>query len=145
MDCLRKRYKLENLVRKKYPYLLIEPAGDYTMLDCIPKGWANITLKTFKQINRVLKKYMIPVSEFTIDDMKEKYGSLVVYWSFKFEWDENPVNEYNYVSGIAWKEINDILYDVEFKSTKVCQGCGKRMKYNERNFCMRCKDKYGIK
>ena len=145
MDCLRKRYKLENLVRKKYPYLLIEPAGDCTMLDCIPSGWSDIALKTFKKINKVLKKYAIPVSEFTIDEIKEKYESLVVYWSFKFEWDENPVNEYNYVSDIALKEIDDILYDTEFKSTRVCQGCGKRMKNNQRIFCTRCRDKYGIK
>lgn len=102
---------------------------DYTLLDCIPKGWKKaFGLQMAEEIQEYLNT--LPKKErkkFIITQIKEKYGSLRIYM--------------NYYT----KELDKIISKYEKLSEITCVICGQKATYMSVGYilpyCDNCKNK----
>lgn len=113
----------------KYPFLRIKDNSVYpwlntekveeTWLDDLPEGWFNaFCIEMCDELLAALGKY---VNDFIIIQVKEKYGSMVVYarWSDKERTEEEQK---------ALNKVSDTVYDILYKymdlSYHTCVRCG---------------------
>lgn len=110
--------KQEENVRliERYPFLKICEGEDWdegyndTKLDWMPLGWRKKFGETMcQEIADTLTEYGVPLDEYYICDIKEKFGALRWY-------DGN--------SGDAYNAVNDIIDKYEVISERTCICCG---------------------
>lgn len=92
---------------QKYPFLQTKDfqgnkTFECTWLDFMPEGWKQCFGELLcEDILKVLQKYLVPIEEFTIIDIKEKFGTLRVYWSGSAEYEcelEDVIDKYEHLS-----------------------------------------------
>lgn len=109
---------------ERFPFLECKPENDWcydnsgNWLNDLPLGWKQIGLKMFTEIKNCLVKNNIPLECFIIQQLKEKWGELRLYWAL-----ESPAKEE------CIKEIDDIIDKYEDISYNTCVECGKPAKY----------------
>lgn len=88
--------------------------------DFLPKGWTDTFIPEMKkELADVLGSY---VDDFTVFQIKEKYGALRMYWSWADrDYDENEVKDLKELT----KEIQTLISKYEKISEKTCVACGK--------------------
>ncbi len=88
--------------------------------DFLPDGWTSTFIPELKkEIADVLGSY---VDDFAVFQIKEKYGSFVMYWSWADrDYDDNEANDLRALTN----EIETIISKYETISTKTCAVCGK--------------------
>lgn len=102
-DCIKKNKELI----QKYPFLQTKDfqgnkTFECTWLDFMPEGWKQCFGELLcEDILKVLQKSSISLEDFTILDIKEKFGTLRVYWTGSNELEcelEDIINKYEYLS-----------------------------------------------
>lgn len=88
--------------------------------DFLPEGWTDTFIPEMKQeLANTLGSY---VDDFTVFQIKEKYGVVRMYWSWADrDYDENEIKDLNSITN----EIGDIIRKYENISEKTCAVCGK--------------------
>ena len=88
--------------------------------DFLPEGWTDTFIPEMKrELANVLGSY---IDDFTVFQIKDKYGSLRVYWSWA---DRNYTNDEAKDIGILTTDIKAIIRKYEKISEKTCVVCGK--------------------
>ena len=111
---------------EEFPFLECQPENDWcygnsddiNWFHNLPKGWEQLGLKMFSEIKDCLVKYNIPLECFIIQQLKEKWGELRLYWALKCPAKKECI-----------KEIDDIVDKYEDVSYNTCIECGKQAKY----------------
>lgn len=108
-DWLKDNQEENKKLIEKFPYLAIEK-GYYksTRLDCVLKGWKEITIQMCEDLNEVLGNFK---EEFYIMEMKEKWGMLQVY--------------HGALPEEIYDEIEQIINEYQDISFHTCYICGK--------------------
>lgn len=127
-------------ISKKLPFL--DFSEDFSViytLNEIPEGWTNMTLLMFLEIQRFLDTNDIPSQAFHVLQVKEKYGSLSLYYSLDNEYikyDENIMNiseKYRtlskHVCMMCGRPHTHFLTKTSYIGP-VCQSCYHMMNYN---------------
>ena len=85
----------------------------------IPDGWVNTFITDMKiELANVLGSY---VDDFIVRSLKEKYGVLRIYWTWKDrDYDDNESEDLELLT----KEIEDIISKYENISKNTCVVCG---------------------
>ena len=92
-------------MNRRYPFLT-DPDGETSWIHCMPEGWwISFGEQMCEEIQQKIDE--TKDEDFTILDLKEKYGSLRLY------------------PAATTKDIDDIIDKYEFISRKVCCICGK--------------------
>lgn len=104
----------------QYPFISLytpeeEPYYDRTQLDFIPDGWKDFVLKMCQEIADYLTEKKVPLNEFCIADMKEKWGKLYIYPCWQLS-EDTPKEVPDHVDSIIDKYHE--------KSAHVCIICG---------------------
>lgn len=93
---------------KKYPFLRLHNLFEYTWLDYMPEGWKQCFGELLcEDILKHLQKSLIKPEDFKITDIKEKYGTLRLYY-------------FNEIEG-----LDEIIMKYEHLSAHTCIHCGK--------------------
>jgi len=89
-------------------------------VDFLPDGWVDTFIPEMKkELASALGSY---VDDFTVFQIKEKYGALRMYWSWADrDYDESEVKDLKELTN----EIYDIIRKYESISEKTCVVCGK--------------------
>ena len=87
----------------------MEKVNNYEWVYSIPQGWEELARRMIAECEAIDSTY-------TIDDLKEKFGSMRVY-SHCQSWYDNEINDY----GRAIENIED---KYETLSTRTCCACG---------------------
>ena len=92
------------------PYLVNHDGSPYDFSDDVGSGWGNILRNAFKQIAEAFDKAGADFSEFSVSQIKEKFGALRIY------------------VGALDTDIADQVYkiidDAEVESERTCEWCG---------------------
>ena len=92
------------------PYLVNYDGTPYDFACDVGKGWSDILANAFKQIAEVFDKAGADFSEFSVSQIKEKFGTLRIY------------------VGALDADIADQVYkiidDAEVESERTCELCG---------------------
>jgi hypothetical protein len=118
----------ENKIIKKYPNLFGEPPYDpMKTLICfgfeVDDGWMPILEELFEKIDKVTKENNLDI---TIVQVKEKFGSLRVYW---------------HGSDTENDDISNLIWEAEKQSACTCEKCGKPGTMQTDGWmCVRCED-----
>lgn len=88
--------------------------------DFLPEGWTDTFIPEMKkELARMLGNY---VDDFVVFQIKEKYGTMRMYWSWADrDYDENEIED---LKGIT-SEIEAIVKKYETISENTCVVCGK--------------------
>lgn len=88
--------------------------------DFLPDGWTNTFIPEMKkELARVLGGY---IDDFTVFQIKDKYGSMRMYWSWA---DRDYTNDEARDIGILTTDIEAIIRKYEKISEQTCVVCGK--------------------
>ena len=100
-------------------------------------GWLSI-IETFLEKASAYQEYI------KIVQIKEKFGSLRIYYSYReddeFEWDDIDSAKKEEI----YEMVSSLVHEAEFKSSIACIGCGteenvvKRISYDK--YCTTCYD-----
>ena len=92
------------------PYLVDQDGTPYDFTYDVGKGWSGILANAFKQIAEAFDKAGANFSEFSVSQIKEKFGALRIY------------------CGALDTDIADQVYkiidDAEVESERTCEWCG---------------------
>ncbi len=119
---------IEETLREKYPDVdvnqhiwneLINVNNEYEA------GWHNLIIELIGKIEEIYKKNNVDISEFKIDEIREKYGQL----------------RFDAVSSIS--EVYNIISQYENKADTICDQCGEKGSLCEKNgwletLCEKC-------
>lgn len=118
---------------EEYPFLIDwnEPCDsdertyEYTLLDDMPKGWKiAFGEQLCKEIKEALIEEGIPIEEYKVLQVKEKFGGL--------RWYDN-----------AYGKVQEVISKYEDLSYKTCVGCGSKATFRSTGwvlpFCDECK------
>lgn len=83
----------------------------------IDPGWEHILYDTLEKIQLFLKSKKLPLSHFRIDQVKEKFGQLNIYFSI-------PVDDEGVYLADIYDDIRNIISEGERQSKITCQECG---------------------
>lgn len=127
--------------QKKYPYLYeiadLDPGESWK--DCINPGWHAHFLKTMDCINEVLSEDGIPLNAFNIDQLKEKFGAVRMYWHL----DDDCVGEV--VRARIESEIEDLVDELSSETENICCECGNPATHRSTGwvlpYCRRCAER----
>lgn len=115
---------------EKWPHLY---DGDEPYEFPVGEGWLNICGRTFERIVGIYRKHEIPLGQFAVIQIKEKFGGLRIY-----------------TGGIpeeAYHEVEDAIVDAEAESYETCEACGSpgRIRYGNwwRTLCDRHAEEAG--
>lgn len=88
--------------------------------DFLPDGWTNTFIPEMKkELANVLGSY---VDDFTVFQIKEKYGVMRMYWSWADRnYDGNEVEDLKTLTN----KIEAVIHKYESISEKTCAVCGK--------------------
>ena len=93
------------------PYLVNQDGTPYDFTYDVGKGWAEILANAFRQIAEAFDKAGANFSEFSVGQIKEKFGGLRIY------------------CGALGADIADQVYKIideaEGESERTCEWCGK--------------------
>ena len=78
--------------------------------DALPKGWRAITLALDDAINKLIDKGT--VKNFTVEELKEKYGQIRLYYDATTDSKE------------AYDELENVIDDYSYISSYTCASCG---------------------
>ncbi|MFL0194333.1 hypothetical protein ACJDU8_01900 [Clostridium sp. WILCCON 0269] len=126
---------IEETLKEKYSFInmdnhiwnqLVNTANEY---GC---GWHDLIIELIEKIENIYKENNVDISEFKIDQIREKYGGL----------------RFDALSSI--KEVYHIISKYEDKSDTICDECGKIGSLCEKNgwletLCEECACKNGYK
>lgn len=99
------------------------------MFNLLPEGWVKTFVPQMKdQLFKALGSY---VDDFVLLDVKEKYGQIRMYWTWKTI--EHSVSEVNDLIEIQ-KEIEDIIFYYENVSENTCAFCGNKTNYFSKRY-----------
>ena len=122
----------------KYPFLLpLDYQGKvpkdydftYTEVDMVPKGWHNLIVDMSSEIIAYLRRQNFDPYLFHIDQLKEKFGSIRLYYSL------------HYADHSDDEGIDDIIEKYEEISEHTCCECGKEATLMSKGWiCPYCKD-----
>lgn len=133
-----KRVARNSLLVMNYPFLLpLDYQGKvpkdydftYTEIDMLPKGWHSIMCDMCVDLLGYFKDHNIDPYAFHIDQLKEKFGSIRLYYSLHFEdkFDDEGIDE--------------IIRKYEELSEHTCCECGKEATLMSKGWiCPYCKD-----
>lgn len=99
------------------------------MFELLPEGWVKTFVPQMKE--QIFKTLGMYAGEFVVLDVKEKYGQLRVYWTWKTI--EHSANEVNDLIEIQ-KDIDDILFYYETLSENTCAFCGNKANYFSKRY-----------
>ncbi|NMA85002.1 MAG: hypothetical protein GX962_14195 [Epulopiscium sp.] len=100
---------IEHTIAKKYPHINI---NDYIWQGLITvnyeygSGWHDVIIELVMQIEDIYKKNNVDITDFKINQIKEKYGTLRFYA----------------ISSLG--EVHDLISEYEDKSKELCCECG---------------------
>lgn len=88
--------------------------------DFLPEGWTNTFLSEMKkELANVLGSY---VDDFTVFQIKYKYGSMRMYWSWTDrDYNDKEVDDLKELTS----EVENLIHKYEAISAKTCVVCGK--------------------
>ena len=88
--------------------------------DFLPEGWTNTFIPELKnELASTLGSY---VDDFTVFQIKEKYGAMRMYWSWADrDYDENEAHDLKELTN----EVKTIIHKYENISENTCVVCGK--------------------
>lgn len=113
----------------KYPYLEniggVPSEPDDGMEDLSTRGWGALLTEMFDSLNTVFDEYGVPRSIFSIQQIKEKFGSLRVYYCLDF----NGTSLSNDAETALSHRVMDIVDDAGARSEKLCCVCGAPASY----------------
>ena len=118
---------------KKYPQININDHIWHELVAATIEygtGWHDLVIELVKKIESIYEKNNVDISEFRIDQIKEKYGELRFYTS----------------SSIS--EVHDIILEYENRSATICDECGDIGSLYEKNgwlqtLCEKCASETG--
>lgn len=126
----------------KYPFLLpLDYQGKvpkdydftYTEVDMVPKGWHNLIVDMSSEIIAYLRQQNFDPYLFHIDQLKEKFGAIRLYYSL------------HYANHSDDEGINDIIEKYEEISEHTCCECGNEATLMSKGwicpYCQTCADK----
>lgn len=89
--------------------------------DFLPEGWTDTFVPDMKkELASILGSY---VDNFTVFQIKEKYGTMRMYWSWEDkDYDDNEIDDLKTLTS----EIEAIVRKYENISEKTCAVCGKQ-------------------
>lgn len=109
-------------------------------LDPLYDGWVNSFIPKLKdELFDLLGSY---VEQFNVLQIKEKFGSLVIYWNFDLDGLKNE-----YIGDVAelYEQIEDLLHKYAEISSRTCIVCGEpgvmRDDYWVTPWCDKCYEK----
>jgi len=130
--------KYENLI-KQYPEFFIETAlsvNESCMafgVEC-GEGWCRILEALCLKLKMLLQENNEPLSVFRFTQIKEKYGTLYIYYKL------------NYINIPATTKIDNLIQKAEEDSETICEHCGKQGELYDDGWCItlciNCKRKY---
>ena len=135
----------------KYPFLRINDNSIYPWAkndDCwlseIPTGWASAFGEQMcDELANVLGRY---AEDFVILQMKEKFGELIIYWTFEYK-ETYTQDEVGEISELHAK-IHDIVSKYNCVSAYTCASCGEKANYLSTGwilpYCEKCKPENAI-
>ena len=89
----------------------MEKISNYDWLHCIPQGWEELARRMIAECEAIDSTY-------TIDDLKEKFGSMCVYSHCQSWYDnDNEIND-------CGRAIGNIEDKYETLSARTCCACG---------------------
>lgn len=110
----------EHFIIKKYPFMSIN-GSKHSWIRAYPRGWHNLVLEMAKEIKEYLITNEIPLKAFRIDDCKEKFGAIVLYFHLdELIFDENS-DRYKW----HMRDLYGIISHYAKKSYNTCCECGK--------------------
>ena len=95
-------------LKTKKPYLFYDgqpydfPVGD---------GWYSILIEAFRKISETFVDNNVPLEEFTLLDIKEKFGGLRIY--------------YGSLPDVVFYDVEAAVVEAENQSYSTCEECGK--------------------
>ena len=93
------------------PYLVNQDGTPYDFTYDVGKGWTEILTNAFKQIAEAFDKEGVDFSEFSVSQIKEKFGGLRIYTG---SLDVDVADQ-----------VCEIIDDAETESCRTCEWCGK--------------------
>ncbi len=95
-------------------------------------GWHDLIIELIEKIEEIYRKNNTDISEFKIDQIKEKYGEL------------------SFDASSSIKEVYDVILEYEYKADTICEECGETGSLCENNgwlqtLCEKCAYKKGYK
>lgn len=132
---------------KQYPYLEDRDGGipyaepGELFGDDVNPGWKSLFQKMCDRINVVLDRYEIPRDCFHFDQVKEKFGTLTVYWHVEYpDWMRTPECD------APQDALSKVIDAVEITSGKTCHKCGRRAGWHSTGwilpYCTACATAY---
>lgn len=129
----------QNIDFTRYPFLANEPNMDIhdisdTLLYDVGEGWSQTMIDGCEKIAVYLENHNLPFNCLSFVDIKEKYGTLRIYFEFNQCLSEK---DYNSISGI--------VHDIENTTASLCFECGKPAEYLSAGYilpyCRKCAKK----
>lgn len=101
---------IEETLAEKYPNI---DTNKYIWQELIKKqaigvGWHQLIIELVQEIEKVYEKNNLGILEFRINEIKEKYGTLIMSVSSSL------------------MEVHEIIMDAENRSESICEYCGKK-------------------
>ena len=93
------------------PYLVNQDGTPYDFTYDVGKGWGGILTNAFKQIAETFDKTGADFSEFSVLQIKEKFGELRIYTGA--------------LDAAVADQVYKIIDDAEIESGRTCEWCGK--------------------
>ena len=128
-------------MEKKYPYLyeIADLGPGERWKECINPGWHARFLQAMDCINEVLTEDEIPLNAFNIDQLKEKFGAVRIYWHLS----DDCANEV--VRARIESEISGILDEMMNETDHICCECGNPATYQSTGwvlpYCRQCAER----
>ena len=126
---------------EKYPYLFSMPDFDpgESWRNCINPGWHAQFLKAMDCINELLAEDGLWPNVFNIDQLKEKFGAVRMYWHL----DDDCANEV--ARARIESQIEAIVEDLESTTSEMCSQCGNPATHRSTGwvlpYCRQCAEK----
>ena len=93
------------------PYLFNEDGTPYDITYDVGEGWHNLCLRTFEKIADAYVRHDVDLSNFSLIQMKEKFGGLRIYLG-------------SMETGL-YDDVYAIVCGAEEESYTICEKCGK--------------------
>ena len=93
------------------PHLVNHDGSPYDFSDDVGSGWNHILVNAFKKIAEVYDKSGADFSEFSVVQIKEKFGELHIYTGA--------------LDAAVADQVYKIIDEAETESCKTCEWCGK--------------------
>ena len=122
---------------KNYPFMSIN-GSNHSWIRSYPRGWHSLVLEMAKEIKDYLSTYEIPLKAFCVDDCKEKFGVIVLYFHLdEIIFDENS-------DSYKWhmRDLYNIISHYSQKSRNTCCVCGKEATYRTTDYVLPFCDKH---